>query len=190
MPDSDATRSSAHTRLCSTGSKCAIDQDAHTLPQAHTPCLMPKSRPICAILAAAQPIQPHDRIFDLTRNQSRPNRSARKAAKSSPRRRTVIMTSQQQPRMFHVKHIDFERSKTGFCAICLVYSCFSPHEAPAHLRAFRYITQSRSAQHRLLAIDRAPLRHEHHANARASKLNNIAAKPQPTTTAAKTPAPS
>ena len=36
----------------------------------------------------------------------------RKAAKSSPRCRKAIMTSQQQPRMFHVKHIDFERSKT------------------------------------------------------------------------------
>ena len=40
--------------------------------------------------------------------------------------------------------------KPGFCAICLVCSCFSPHEMPAHLRAFRYITQSRSAQHRPL----------------------------------------
>ena len=40
--------------------------------------------------------------------------------------------------------------KPGFCVICLVCSCFSPHEMPALLRAFRYITRSRSAQHRPL----------------------------------------
>ena len=44
--------------------------------------------------------------------------------------------------------------KPGFCVICLVCSCFSPHEMPAHLRAFRYITQSRSAQHRPLQSPR------------------------------------
>ena len=60
------------------------------------------------------------------------------------------MTSQQQPRMFHVKHIDFERSKTWLLRNMSCLQLFSPHEMPAHLRAFRYITQSRSAQHRPL----------------------------------------
>ena len=113
MPDSNAARSSAHTHPSPIESKYAIDQDAHILPQAHTPCLMPQKAD-----RSAPSLQPHSqyscttRVIGLTRNTSRPNRSDRKAAKPHPRRRKAIMTSQQQPRMFHVKHIDFERSKT------------------------------------------------------------------------------
>ena len=60
------------------------------------------------------------------------------------------MTTQQRPRMFHVKHVDFERSKTWLLRNMSCLQLFFAARNAGALRSFRYIAQPRSAQHRPL----------------------------------------
>lgn len=125
MPDSDATRSSAHTRLSSTGSKCAIDQDTHIAANTYA---LPYAAKANRSAPSSQLYSQYSRtthINDLARQLSQSRQSDPQTRQTSPPDDSRLLQPPHNNRACFTSNISILNArKPCFCAICLVCGCF------------------------------------------------------------------